>query len=112
MTPHDQIESIWNDINIMETAFIPYRDETIKKWCDKIQTASASSVGAHKKFKTINQGTLDQITTLMNDKERLVKKTRLKRGSYKILGEVKKGGIGGKRVCFFTTFSDSNSIGV
>lgn len=86
---------MWKDINAIENAFVPYRDETIKKWCDKIQTASATSVGAHKKFKTINQGTLDQIKTLMNDKERLVKKTRLKRGSYKILGEVKeKGGYG------------------
>ena len=66
--------------------FKPFRQETIDKWNNKVQIAAGLPL--NKKFKAINQSVNTQIEQILNDKERLVKRTQLKRNDGKILGKV------------------------
>ncbi|KAI9207471.1 apoptosis-antagonizing transcription factor [Polychytrium aggregatum] len=83
--PDSLLGSMWTDIKELDTSFQAYRNTTIEKWSNKVQ--AASGIPLHKKFKSINQSVLSQIKTIMNDRERLVKRTRLKRSEYRTLGQ-------------------------
>ena len=83
----NDIQSLWQDhLEVFEQGFVTYRDETIEKWNAKVQVANG--IPLQKKFKAINQSLLSQIKNLLSDKERLVKRTRLKRGQYSVLGKI------------------------
>ncbi|KAF9578295.1 hypothetical protein BGW38_005989, partial [Lunasporangiospora selenospora] len=66
----------------------PYRNNTLEKWSNKVQIASG--IPLNKKFKAMNQGIMTQISQTMADKERLLKRTQLKRSEYRVLGTASK----------------------
>ncbi|RIA95511.1 apoptosis-antagonizing transcription factor [Glomus cerebriforme] len=78
-------EYLWKDLKGLYDHFLPYRAQTIDKWSNKAQISSGISL--NKRFKVINQGVNTQIEQILHDKERLIKRTQLKRNSDKILGK-------------------------
>lgn len=62
------------------TKYTRYRNDVIRKWYDKTRMASLKTT-------TSNYTILDQIEYNLNDRERLVKKSQLKRMQYDILGK-------------------------
>ncbi|KAF9362861.1 hypothetical protein BGX34_005371 [Mortierella sp. NVP85] len=74
----------WKDIEALDDSWRTYRNNTLEKWSNKVQIASG--IPLNKKFKAMNQGIIHQISQTMADKERLVKRTQLKRSEYHILG--------------------------
>ncbi|KAG0281490.1 hypothetical protein BGZ95_003145 [Linnemannia exigua] len=82
----------WKDIEGLDEGWRSYRNNTLEKWSNKVQIASG--IPLNKKFKAMNQGIMTQISQTMADKERLLKRTQLKRAEYHILGtapEIKEG---------------------
>ncbi|TPX67238.1 hypothetical protein SpCBS45565_g03944 [Spizellomyces sp. 'palustris'] len=86
--PSVLIQSIWQDIQPLDREFKDYRDKTIDKWNSKVQLASG--IPLQRKFKAINQSTLSQIKQILGDKDRLIKRTQLRRSDYRCLGETEK----------------------
>ncbi|KAI8916083.1 apoptosis-antagonizing transcription factor [Gorgonomyces haynaldii] len=78
-------DALYPDMEQLNEQFQPFRDETIEKWNAKVQLANG--IPLQKKFKALNQGILDQIKNVLSDKERLIKRTQLKRADYKIIGK-------------------------
>ncbi|KAI8057118.1 apoptosis-antagonizing transcription factor [Syncephalis plumigaleata] len=78
------LDNIWSSVKQLENSFKPYMNETLEKWHNKVQVAAG--VPLNKKFKAINQGVHEQINQVLADKDRLVKRTQLKRNDYQILG--------------------------
>ncbi|KAF8938015.1 apoptosis-antagonizing transcription factor [Dissophora ornata] len=74
----------WKDIEALDDSWRSYRNNTLEKWSNKVQVASG--IPLNKKFKAMNQGIMTQISQTMADKERLLKRTQLKRSEYHILG--------------------------
>lgn len=66
-------------------AFQDYRDSTIQRWNDKTQLSGGKVKG--KSFSAFDQSALTQINQILGDKERLIKRTQLKRSVYKVLGK-------------------------
>ncbi|CAG8445946.1 21917_t:CDS:10 [Dentiscutata erythropus] len=83
----DYLEYMWKDMQEIDNLFLPHRNQTIEKWSNKVQMASG--IPLNKKFKAINQSVNDQITHVLYDRERLIKRTQLKRNADKILGKAK-----------------------
>ncbi|CAG8630688.1 12302_t:CDS:10 [Funneliformis mosseae] len=81
----DYAEYLWKDMKELRDQYLPYRKQTIDKWSNKVQIASG--IPLNKKFKAINQDVNTQIDQILQDKERLIKRTQLKRNSDKILGK-------------------------
>lgn len=100
------LDGLWADVRSLDTSFLPFRNETIDKWNQKVQVASGTA-SLQKKFKVINQvsrffdilfsnraahrplssqSVLSQIQHILNDKDRLIKRSQLKRSEYKIFG--------------------------
>lgn len=71
------------EINEKFQQFIPYRDSTIQKWNDKTQLA----FGKVKKGGAPQIPTLKQISHILSDKERLIKRTQTKRTQYAVIGK-------------------------
>lgn len=72
-----------NEIEKRHKEFEEFRNETIQKWNDKTRIGQISS----KNFSAFEESTLKQIKHVMLDKNRLIKRTQIKRSSYHILGE-------------------------
>ncbi|WAR03328.1 AATF-like protein [Mya arenaria] len=68
--------------------FKSYRDNTIQKWYDKTRLASGKVKG--KSFSAFDQSALVQINQILGDKDRLVRRSQLKRSAYRVLGMVPK----------------------
>ncbi|KAJ3084261.1 hypothetical protein HDU99_002269 [Rhizoclosmatium hyalinum] len=81
MGDSDSSTQLWSSIESFDSAFDPFRDATIDKWSNKVMASSAANVNQGKKFKAINQSALVQIKSILSDKDRLVKRTRLVRAS-------------------------------
>ncbi|XP_048242589.1 protein AATF-like [Haliotis rufescens] len=64
--------------------FATYRNETLHKWNDKTRLASGKIKG--KSFSALEQSALKQIEQIMRDKDRLIRRTQLKRSGQRILG--------------------------
>ncbi|XP_074610508.1 protein AATF-like isoform X1 [Acropora palmata] len=69
-------------------AFKSYRDATISKWSDKTRLASGRLTS--KSFSSFDRSALAQINHILSDKDRLIKRTQLKRSAYRVLGKSKK----------------------
>ncbi|KAJ3059603.1 hypothetical protein HDU98_004414, partial [Podochytrium sp. JEL0797] len=81
-TPKDtskQLTQLWKTISSFDTSFSHFRDSTLEKWSNKVMASAALNVNQGKKFKAINQSAVAQIRSVLSDKERLVKRTRLVR---------------------------------
>ncbi|KAI9302286.1 apoptosis antagonizing transcription factor-domain-containing protein [Cunninghamella echinulata] len=83
----EYIKALWDDISQVNDVFVPFRNSTLEKWSNKVQAASSARL--NKKFKAFDQNILTQIDNIMQDKEGLIKRTRLQRADYKILGKKK-----------------------
>ncbi|KAJ8658563.1 hypothetical protein O0I10_005603 [Lichtheimia ornata] len=81
----EYIEKLWDDISQVNEVFLPYRNTTLEKWSNKVQVASSARL--NKKFKAFDQNVMTQIDNIMNDKDRLIRRTQLQRNDYKILGK-------------------------
>ncbi|XP_053989505.1 protein AATF [Hylaeus volcanicus] len=75
----DNYEKILNENHKLYTE---YRNSVIQKWNEKTRIASG------KLDKAMNQTTLKQIEFALSDKEKLRKRTQLKRSEYKIIGKM------------------------
>ena len=80
-------EKAWEEARAFEASMLPFVDQTLEKWDERIRVSSGASALASKKFKTINQSVKSQISQILADKERLMKRTRLRRSDYSCLGE-------------------------
>lgn len=77
---HELVQESWDDLNTFDSAFKDYRDQTIDKWNSKVQVSTTNI-----KFKAISTTTINQINQVLQDKERLLKRCRLKRCDYKFI---------------------------
>nr|XP_031828453.1 protein AATF [Nomia melanderi] len=68
-------------INNNHKSYTNYRDSVIQKWNEKTKIASG------KLNKNTNQTTLKQIEFMLSDKEKLYKRTQLRRSEYNIIGK-------------------------
>lgn len=68
-----------------KSSFNPWRDETLTKWSEKVKAASGLPV--NKKFKALNQSITHQLRENLTDKDRLIERTRTKRGTFTVLGK-------------------------
>jgi hypothetical protein len=69
----------------MQTDFTPYQNEAIQKWNDKTKIASGKM--AKSNFSAFDQSVLQQIEHILNDKQRLVRRTQQRKSKYQRVGE-------------------------
>ncbi|KAJ3357512.1 Riboflavin synthase alpha chain [Entophlyctis luteolus] len=93
----EDLEEVWSKIHALDSAFnTGFRNLTIEKWSNKVTASNAATAGNgnSKKFTAINLSAMAQINTVLSDKERLLKRTRLVRNSdgakRRRLGEIQK----------------------
>ncbi|XP_022336359.2 protein AATF-like isoform X2 [Crassostrea virginica] len=65
--------------------FHSYRDNILQKWYDKTRLLGGKITG--KAFSGFEQSALKQIEQILTDKDRLIKRTQMKRASYRVLGK-------------------------
>lgn len=65
-------------------AFVPYRNSVIQKWDDKTHLITGR---ISKSFNDFSQPAVIQINQILQDKQRLIQRTQLKRSTYRILGK-------------------------
>ena len=65
--------------------FQNFRNNTIQKWYDKTRLSGGKVKS--KSFSNFEQSALKQIEQILGDKERLIKRTQLKRSVYSIIGK-------------------------
>ncbi|RUS33644.1 hypothetical protein BC938DRAFT_470718 [Jimgerdemannia flammicorona] len=82
----EYIDHLWQDIRELDDIFLPYRNQTVEKWGNKMQIASG--IPLNKKFKAFDQSILTQMNSILADRERLVKRTQLKRSEFRSLGKL------------------------
>ncbi|XP_073229798.1 protein AATF-like [Porites lutea] len=76
-------------ISKRHAAFKSYRDATISKWSEKTRLASGKLNS--KSFSSFDRSALAQINHILSDKDRLIKRTQLKRSAYRVLGKSEEG---------------------
>lgn len=64
------------------------RENVLGKWSRKVQLSSGSSALQSSKFKSLNQSAATQVSSVLADMDRLVKRTRTNRSCYELNGEV------------------------
>ncbi|GAA5994535.1 hypothetical protein JCM5350_006389 [Sporobolomyces pararoseus] len=77
------------DLAQLETTIEPFLRQTVTKWSDKVLAASGQSLtSSSKKFKAINQNSMAQIDHSLSstERERLITRTRVRRGEGKVVG--------------------------
>ncbi|ODQ66555.1 TRAUB-domain-containing protein [Nadsonia fulvescens var. elongata DSM 6958] len=82
-----KLESYIASTTALDNKLSGYRSRILTKWSQKIQQSSGSSALQSTKFKSINQTADIQVNSILADMDRLVKRTCINRGEYKILGE-------------------------
>lgn len=76
-----KLEEYGKELAMSHKAFKPFRDSTIQKWNDKTRLATAANI-KNAPTNTI----LQQISYILSDREKLVRRTQLKRSEYDIIG--------------------------
>ncbi|XP_022817029.1 protein Aatf [Spodoptera litura] len=76
-----KLEDYESDISNSHKAFKTFRDTSIQKWNDKTRLATATNIK-----NTPTNTVLQQISYILSDREKLVKRTQLKRSEYDIIG--------------------------
>ncbi|CAF4808821.1 unnamed protein product [Pieris macdunnoughi] len=76
-----KLEDFEKEIVTAHKKFKQFRDSTIQKWNEKTRIATAANI------KTAPTNTiLQQISFILSDREKLIKRTQLKRSEYEIIG--------------------------
>lgn len=79
-----KLEDYEREISRTHKAFKAFRDSTIQKWNEKTRIGSAANM------KNMPTNTiLQQISFILSDKNKLIRRTQLKRSEYDIVGQVK-----------------------
>ncbi|XP_039271104.2 protein AATF-like [Styela clava] len=65
------------------TSYKTHRNKVLKLWYDKTRLTATSK---SKSFSNFERSTVSQIEDILQDRERLIKRTQLKRTNYRILG--------------------------
>ncbi|KAF9819074.1 hypothetical protein SFRURICE_000739 [Spodoptera frugiperda] len=76
-----KLEEYESDISNAHKAFKTFRDTSIQKWNDKTRLATATNIK-----NTPTNTVLQQISYILSDREKLVRRTQLKRSEYDIVG--------------------------
>ncbi|CAB3370610.1 Hypothetical predicted protein [Cloeon dipterum] len=79
-----RIEDYESSIGCVHNNFLSYRNSTIQKWSEK--TRMSQGKFNSKNFSAFEQSALKQIEHILADKNRLLKRTRVQRSNYRILG--------------------------
>lgn len=80
-TKKRKLEEYETDISTSFKAFKSFRDTSIQKWNDKTRLATTTNI-KNAPTNTV----LQQISYILSDKEKLVRRTQLKRSEYDIIG--------------------------
>jgi len=78
-------------------SLIPFRNDTIEKWNTKTEVASGKFKNKGSNFSSFQVSALKQINQVLSDRERLIKRTQLKRSQYVSVGESSENGESKKR---------------
>ncbi|XP_065053368.1 protein AATF-like [Rhopilema esculentum] len=73
------------EVSNRHKSFQPFVDETIAKWDEKTKTSYGKQ--KNRNFSSFDRSIIKQITQIMSEKERLIKRTQLKRSIYRTLGK-------------------------
>ncbi|KWU42390.1 TRAUB-domain-containing protein [Rhodotorula sp. JG-1b] len=91
----EYLDAMLDDLHTLETTFDPFLRATVTKWSDKVLAASGLAGGGSgkgdKKFKAVNQNAMAQIDHALSatgERERLVRRTKVRRGEGKPVGGV------------------------
>lgn len=76
-----KLEDYDKELETSHKAFKPFRDSTIQKWNDKTRLGTAANIK-----NTPTNTILQQISYILSDREKLVRRTQLKRSEYDIIG--------------------------
>ncbi|XP_062504678.1 protein AATF-like isoform X2 [Corticium candelabrum] len=68
----------------LQKSFDEYRDSVITKWDEKLRVATGKF--SSKSFLSRNQSMMSRIKQILNDRERLIRRTQLKRSTYCVMG--------------------------
>eukprot|EP01097_Dermamoeba_algensis_P003578 TRINITY_DN2472_c0_g1_i1.p1 TRINITY_DN2472_c0_g1~~TRINITY_DN2472_c0_g1_i1.p1 ORF type:complete len:215 (-),score=57.46 TRINITY_DN2472_c0_g1_i1:138-782(-) len=78
------IEDLWEEYETLSSSLVPYETSTIDKWNQKtLLTSNLTS----KRFKALNQSLLQQISKVLEDRDRLIKRTQVNRAGVAIFGQ-------------------------
>jgi protein AATF/BFR2 len=82
------VDEWWEEIDRSYKKFAPYQNEVIEMWHSKTMIQSGVNVS---KLKNLNQSAVRQTENILKaNKDKVVKKTQLKREDYSILGKITK----------------------
>jgi protein AATF/BFR2 len=84
-TKHRTLEYYSELISDHHKKYLEYRNATIQKWNDKTRVLVGKL--SSRNFSTFEQSTLKQIEQIINNRQRLIQRSQLKRSSYSILGQ-------------------------
>ncbi|KDR15251.1 protein AATF [Zootermopsis nevadensis] len=84
-TKHRTLEHYSELISDHHKMYLEYRNANIQKWNDKTRVLAGKL--SSRNFSTFEQSTLKQIEQILNNRQRLIQRSQLKRSSYGILGQ-------------------------
>lgn len=87
-TKKRKLEDYEKELNMSHKAFKSFRDTTIQKWNEKTRIATAANI-KNAPTNTI----LQQISYILSDRNKLIRRTQLKRSDYDIIGYKKEPSI-------------------
>ncbi|ORY69172.1 apoptosis-antagonizing transcription factor [Leucosporidium creatinivorum] len=95
----EYVKASIKDLGLLEAALTPFLRSTITKWSDKVLAASGLSIGSSKKFKAVNQNAMVQIDHALSsaERERLIKRTRVRRDGEGVVGKVEEVPLEGEK---------------
>ncbi|KAJ1994170.1 rRNA-processing protein bfr2 [Dimargaris cristalligena] len=70
----------WAALDQLHQRFVPYRNDVLDKWSAKVQ--AASGIALNKKLRAFNQSAVHQAQETLQDRDRLLRRTQLKRTDY------------------------------
>eukprot|EP00743_Colponemidia_sp_Colp-15_P006833 GILK01007370.1.p1 GENE.GILK01007370.1~~GILK01007370.1.p1 ORF type:complete len:516 (-),score=116.90 GILK01007370.1:144-1691(-) len=80
----DSLDDTWDTISQQFQRFRPFCDEIIDRWNRKTQLSAGMQL---KKLKVLNQSVVAQIEQIVSDKDRIIRRSQLKRTSYRVFGK-------------------------
>ncbi|KNE72442.1 hypothetical protein AMAG_16487 [Allomyces macrogynus ATCC 38327] len=77
------MDETWAAVTQFQDGFQAFRADALEKWHEKV--SATAGVPLTKKFKAINTSLAHQLESVLSDRDRLVKRTQIKRAEYRIL---------------------------
>ncbi|KAJ3370458.1 hypothetical protein GGF31_004046 [Allomyces arbusculus] len=77
------MDETWAAVAEFQDGFQAFRADALEKWHEKV--SATAGVPLTKKFKAINTSLAHQLESVLSDRDRLVKRTQIKRAEYRIL---------------------------